>query len=104
MAQLKEENKADSKVLASLSEEDQSQTWRTAVLLYNISLPLVMAVPILVYATDIRYDVVCILSNLSNSTITIDSCQALMFNGTLQANKQQFDSFKKQTGFRWNLF
>ena len=75
VAQLKEENKADKKVLTSLPEEDQSQTWRTAVLLYNTSLPLVMTVPILVYATDVRYDVVCALANLSNSTITVLSCE-----------------------------
>jgi hypothetical protein len=74
VADLVEQQKTDKKVFTQLLEEDQSQSWRTALILYSISLPLVMAVPVLVYGTDIKYDVVCQLANLSNSTITVTAC------------------------------
>jgi hypothetical protein len=80
VAALVEQNKTDNKVLTTLPEEEQSQSWRTAVTLFNISLPLVMMVPILVYATDVRYDVVCTLANLSNSLISVDTCQFNIFS------------------------
>ena len=71
---LLEQNKKDSNLPTTIPEEDQSQTWKTAVTLYNLSLPLVMTVPILVYATDVRYDVVCMLANLNSALITIPVC------------------------------
>jgi hypothetical protein len=103
VAALVEQNKTDNKVLTTLPEEEQSQTWRTAVTLFNISLPLVMMVPILVYATDVRYDVVCTLANLSNSLISVDTCQFNIFS-TGSVDKQQFEFYKNSTGFRWPLF
>ena len=69
-----EQNKKDRNLPTTIPEEDQSQTWKTAVTLYNLSLPLVMTVPILVYATDVRYDVVCMLANLNSANITIPVC------------------------------
>ena len=61
-------------------------------------------VPILVYATDVRYDVVCTLANLSNSTIAINDCQFGIFQNTTHPNMEQFNIYKGDTGFRWPLF
>ena len=86
-AKLVEQAKSDPKVSPSLPEEEKSKTWRSAVVLFGLALPLVFMNPILIYATDVRYDIACELAYLGNSvTNNLTTCRELIYNSDGSAN------------------
>ena len=50
--------------IENLPDEDRSTMWRSAIMMYTISTPLVWITLILYYATSMNSDILCTLANL----------------------------------------
>jgi len=75
-----------------LSDEEKSSTWEIAQLLYATTIPIVFAVPILFYTTDIQRDIVCRLATFAEQShqtatqcliteLTYETCAAVTADG-----------------------
>jgi len=82
-----------------LPEDERSTMWRSAIMLYTVSTPLVWISLILFYATRMKADILCDLSKLGTSTkasFNITACYASE-NPFTTAN---YDN----AGWRWIMF
>lgn len=66
--------------LADLNEDEKSQLWKYAVILYSAALPFVFMMPFLFYFTQMNHDVLCTLAE--NGFAAMDAAKKATYNTT----------------------
>jgi hypothetical protein len=89
------------KAVKEFPREEVSGTWKPAVQLYAICLPLVALSPVMFYFTDMKYDVLCQLRKNTSDSLDVN---LVTCNLNLREDETLYPEYAASTGFRYLSF